>query len=129
MFHYMVFGALFGVRQVLLFYLGALVDGTIFAGFLNVVLGEDFRLSLLTFGGIFVLLTTLDYCTVFVLYIQLYILGLLLLFTIGQLIVNIFNKIEKGTLLLVTQARCTSPRALVVESGVHTAPSHTLNTI
>ena len=125
MIQYMVFGALFGMRQVLLFFLGALVDGTIFAGFLNVVMG----LSLLTLVGIFLLLATLDYCTVFVLYIQLYILGLLLLFTIGQLIVNIFNKIEKCTLLLVTQARFASPRALVVKSAVHSAPSHTLNTI
>ena len=48
MIQYMVFGALFGMRQTLLFFLGALVDGTIFAGFLNVLLGEDFHLSLLT---------------------------------------------------------------------------------
>ena len=123
----MIFGALFGMRQTLLFFLGALVDGTIFAGFLNVVLGEDSYLSLLTLVGIFLLLADLDYC---IYSFQLSILGLLLLFTIVQLIVNIFNTIEKCTLLLVvSQARYASPRALLVKSAVHTAPSHTLNTI
>ena len=127
MIQYMVFGALFGMRQTLLFFLGALVDGTIFAGFLNVVLGEDSYLSLLTLVGIFLLLAALDYC---IYSFQLSILGLLLLFTIVQLIVNIFNTIEKCTLLLVvSQARYASPRALLVKSAVHTAPSHTLNTI
>ena len=127
MIQYVVFGALFGMRQVLLFFIGALVDGIIFAGFCNVVFGEDSCLSLLTLVGIFLLLADLDYC---IYSFQLSILGLLLLFTVVQLIVNIFNTIEKCTLLLVvSQARYASPRALLVKSAVHTAPSHTLNTI
>ena len=58
----MVFGALFGVWQELLFFRGARVDGTIFAGFLNVVLGEESCLSLLSLVGIILLLAALDYC-------------------------------------------------------------------
>ena len=52
MIKYIVYGALFGMRQVLLFFIGALVDGIIFAGFCNVVFGEDSCLSLLTLVGI-----------------------------------------------------------------------------